>query len=122
MPHVVLCHAISVSCHCDLLYHKYGEPFLCVDTLCCESFLSLTCYNSFLFKRHGWSEGYRALPSYNSAIFDWWMRIILRSLISSLVLLGRVVQFLCVWSFRTLDCVLLEVPTMSCYVLSCPAM
>ena len=50
------------------------------------------------------------------------MRIILRSLISSLVLLGRVVQFLCVWSFRTLDCVLLEVPTMSCYVLSCPAM
>ena len=50
------------------------------------------------------------------------MRIILRSLISSLVLLGRVVQFLCVWSFRTLDCVLLEVPTMSRYVLSCPAM
>ena len=72
MPYVVLCHAISVSCHCDMLYHKYGEPFLCVDTLCCESFLSLTYYNSFLFKRHGWSEGYGTLPSYNSAIFDWW--------------------------------------------------
>ena len=50
---------------CDMLYHKYGEPSLCVDTLCCESFISLTCYNSFLFKRHGWSECYGALPSYN---------------------------------------------------------
>ena len=47
IPHLVLCHAISVSCHCDLLYPKYGEPFLCVDILCCESFLSLTGYNSF---------------------------------------------------------------------------